>query len=142
MERRDVVGGGLVAGIASLLAANGAEAGQGDGSVASAIESLRRTIEISQSAPWVRVEQVRAQQRAWMRTAQKFPDFIEIGIGVWEGLVDWHVRFQQPLETSRAADGRYLMSFMDTTLILRPDMDVNYVGPAFDGDRRPGQNPN
>ena len=38
-----------------------------------------------------------------------------------------------------SADGRYVMAFMFTTLILRTDVDPSYVGPAFDNDRRPGQ---
>jgi hypothetical protein len=139
MERRDLVGGGLAAGIASLVAAGEAEAAQsGDGGQAArAVDDLKRVIETSVTAPWARIERIREQQRIWMRTTQKFPDFIEIGLGVWEGLYDWHVRFQQPINMSRMADGRYVMSFMFTTLILRPDLDVNYVGPAF--DNRPSQ---
>jgi hypothetical protein len=39
---------------------------------------------------------------------------------------------------TRLPDGRYAMSFMFTTLVLRPEVDANYVGPAFDNDRRPG----
>jgi hypothetical protein len=38
---------------------------------------------------------------------------------------------------TRAADGRYVMSFMFTTFILRPEQGADYIGPGFDGDRRP-----
>jgi hypothetical protein len=58
---------------------------------------------------------------------------------VWEALYDWHVRYQQPLNVQRTADGRYVMAFMFTTLILRPDQAPDYIGPPFDNssDRMP-----
>jgi hypothetical protein len=68
---------------------------------------------------------------------QKYPDFIEVGIDVWDSVHDWHVRFQQPLNVTRVADGRYAMSFSFTTLILRPEMAGDYVGPPFDLDQTP-----
>jgi len=142
MERRDLVGGGLAAGMASLIAAGEADAAGQDRDaveISRAVNELRRAIEANYTNPWTRVAQIREQQRIWMRTAQKFPDFMEIGLGVWEGLYDWHVRFQQPINVTRMADGRYAMSFMFTTLILRPDFDLNYVGPPFDNERRTGQ---
>lgn len=136
MDRRNLVRGGLVAGMASMVTAE--EAVAQDGAIIKAINDVQTTIE-RQFEAGAGVSQIRAQQRQWMRSAQKFPDFIEIGISIWESMHDWHVRFQQPLNVSRAADGRYVMAFNFTTLILRPDVDPNYVGPAFDGDRRPGQ---
>ena len=137
MERRNLVGGGLVAGIASMVAVGDADAAQDRDSieVSRALGELRRTIENNYNSPWLRIAQIREQQRIWMRTTQKYPDFIEIGLNVWEGIHDWHVRFQQPINMSRMADGRYVMSFMFTTLILRTDLDANYVGPAFDNTR-------
>ena len=64
---------------------------------------------------------IREQQRVFLRANQKFPDFIEIGINVWESVYDWHVRHQQPLSISRNAEGRYTMMVALTTLVLRPD---------------------
>lgn len=137
IERRNLVGAGLAAGIASLVAPGEEAAAQSDGvEVSRAVNELRRVIEANYTSPWTRIAQIREQQRIWMRTTQKFPDFIEIGLSVWEGLYDWHVRFQQPINMTRMPDGRYAMSFMFTTLILRPELDANYVGPAFDSDRK------
>ena len=56
-----------------------------------------------------------------MRSTQKYPDFIEIGIDVWDNIYDWHVVHQQPVNMTRTSDGRYAMVFMFTTLLLRPD---------------------
>ena len=45
---------------------------------------------------------------------------------------DWHVRWQQPLTIGRLPDGLYAMAFMMTTLVLRPNMQANYLGPGYD----------
>jgi hypothetical protein len=142
VERRNLMGGGLAAGFAALVAGNEAEAAaqsDGSGAVASAVGTVRDAINTLYSGSWGRVTQVREQQRIWLRANHRYPDFIEIGLNVWDGLYDWHVRYQQPINMTRAADGRYLIAFMFTTFILRPDQDPNYVGPPFDGDRRPVQ---
>jgi hypothetical protein len=78
------------------------------------------------------VESVRAQQRVFLRANGKYPDFVEVGLSVWEDVYDWHVRVQQPLSVSRLIDGRYALAFMFTQLVLRHEMAANYVGPGFD----------
>ena len=141
MERRNLIGGGFAAGMAALVVPGEAAAAQRDGddtTVARAVDGVRNAIDNLPSAGWQRIGQIREQQRMWLRANHKYPEFIEIGIGIWEALHDWHVRYQQPISMTRLADGRYVMSFMFTTFILRPDQDLNYVGPPFDGDvRRP-----
>lgn len=138
VERRNLVGGGIAAGLA-VLAAAPAEAAQrdGDGAVADEMRALRQSIESTFNRPWLQIARIRDQQRIWMRANHKYPDFIEVGLDVWDGLHDWHVRFQQPIGMTRSADGRYLMPFMFTTFILRPDADPAYIGAPFDGERRP-----
>jgi hypothetical protein len=71
-----------------------------------------------------------------MKSTMKFPDFIEIGIEVWDNVYDWHVAHQQPVSMGRAADGHYTMTFMFTTLVLRPEQTADYVGFPFDSDAR------
>ena len=149
MERRDLVNGGLAAGLTALVvpasadAAGAAAAGggqDGDQRVASAVLDLRRSLEqqyqAQQQGPWAGVNAVRRQQHDWLKSAQKYPDFIEIGIGVWDNLYDWHVRHQQPINMTRLTDGRYAMAFMFTTLLLRPDMAAEFVGYPFEADGR------
>ena len=142
MERRNVVGGGLAAGFAAMMTPAPAAAAQRDGDdalVAGAVNEVRAAIDRLHTGAWGRVNQVREQQRIWLRANHRYPDFIEIGITVWEALYDWHVRYQQPLNVQHTADGRYVMAFMFTTLILRPDQTADYVGPPFDNssDRLP-----
>jgi hypothetical protein len=78
------------------------------------------------------IESVRAQQRVFLKANGKYPDFIEVGLSVWEDVYDWHVRVQQPLSVSRLTDGRYALAFMFTQLVLRHEMAANYVGPGYD----------
>jgi hypothetical protein len=142
VERRDLVGGGLVAGIAAMMAPEAEAAAQrGDNTEAlsRAVDDLRQTIQSNYNNPWRVIAQVREQQRTWMRAHYRYPDFIDIGVDIWEALYDWHVRFQQPLNVARMPDGRYVMSFMFTTFVMRPDQMPNYIGPPYENTetRRP-----
>ena len=134
MQRRNLVSGGVLAGAAALLGdpkpAAGAQDGD-SGAAARAIEGLRASLE-RQLAISPELERIREQQRVFLKSNHKFPDFIEIGIDVWESVYDWHVRHQQPMTATRTADGRYVMTVMFTTLILRPEQASTYVGYGFD----------
>jgi hypothetical protein len=139
VQRRDLVGGGLVAGLASMMVpAVEADAAVDDEQSTTAINRLRETFERQfdqvYSSRWRGVSRVREQQRTWLMSTRKYPDFIEIGIDVWDNIWDWHVVYQQPLNVTRVADGRYAMSFMFTTLLLRSDQKPDFVGYAFDAD--------
>lgn len=143
VERRALVGGGLVAGLTALVGeSSAAAAAVADDSlqISGSIDQLRKTFEgqfdQSYTALWRGVGRIRQQQRQWLRSTQKFPDFIEVGAEVWDNLYDWHVTHQQPLSMGRAADGRYTMVFMFTTLVLRPEQTPDYVGFPFDADAR------
>jgi len=139
VQRRDLMSGGLVAGLASMMApAASAEAAIGDEQSTQAINRFRETVERqfeqSYSSRWRGVTSVRQQQRTWLQATRKYPDFMEVGLNVWDNIWDWHVVYQQPLNVTRVADGRYGMSFMFTTLLLRPDVNPDFVGYAFDAD--------
>ena len=148
MERRAVVGGSLLAGLSSLMSpaalaaeasAEAASAAAGDlEGVSDSIDQLRLTVEHQFATvytdKWQGVARVRQQQHTWMRSTQKYPDFIEVGLDIWDNIYDWHVVYQQPVNMTRTSDGRYTMVFMYTTLLLRPDQAVDFVGFAFDAD--------
>ena len=57
---------------------------------------------------------------------------IEVGLGVFMDLYDWHVKNRQQLVVQRAPDGRYWMQFMFTSLVLRPETEANYIGIPYD----------
>jgi len=133
MDRRHLVSGGLAAGVAAAFAPAPAGAAQqaDDLRTAAAVDQLRQSVERQfQVSP--ELARIREQQRTFLRANHKFPDFIEVGITVWESVLDWHVRHQRPLEVMRTAEGRYALHVMETTLVLRPEQTENYVGFGFD----------
>ena len=129
VERRAVVGGSLLASLSTLMSPAGAEAAADLEGVSGSIDQLRRAVETQFASVYTNIRQ---QQHTWMKSTQKYPDFIEIGIDVWDNIYDWHVVHQQPVNMTRTSDGRYTMVFMFTTLLLRPDQASDYVGFAFD----------
>jgi hypothetical protein len=141
VQRRDLVSGGLVAGLAATFMSPSAEAAAADDdgqASARAInrfrEAFERQFDEVYSSKWRGVSRVRQQQRTWILATRKYPDFIEIGLDVWDNVYDWHVAYQQPLNVTRVADGRYAMVFMFTTLLLRSDQNPDFVGYSFDAD--------
>jgi len=135
MERRELVSGGLL-GLTALLGGGDATADaapQGDSfDTARAIDRLRELLEQRVAPPFVELSEIRRQQRMFIKASDKFPDFIEIGVNVWDRVYDWYVRYQQPPTVVRRDDGRYTMTFMFTTLVLRPDQADDYVSLAYD----------
>src|SRR4030095_8406857 len=144
VERRQLVGGGIVASLTALMGESSASAAaavsEDSLQISGSIDQLRKTLEgqfdQTYTSLWRGVARVRQQQRTWMKSTMKVPDFIEIGIDVWDNLYDWHVAHQQPVSRGRAADGHYTMTFMFTTLVLRPEQTPDYVGFPFDSDAR------
>jgi hypothetical protein len=139
VERRDVIGGGLAAGLAALFgddAAQGAQTTQrtvptdDDAQTAKALDALRVMLEHRHESQ--DVMRIRSQQRTFLKANQKFPDFIDIGIEVWERLHDWHIKNRQPLTVVRTNDGHYGMPFMATTLILRHEQTDSYISWGYD----------
>jgi len=137
VERRTLLSGGMAASVGALLgapapaAAAASEESVATTQVAQSIDGLRRSLERqAEIAPALR--RLRTQQHTFLKASQKFPDFMEVGIGVWEEISDWYFTHQQALTVGRLADGRYAMTVAFTTLILRPDQDEDYVGFGFD----------
>jgi hypothetical protein len=139
MERRDIIGGGLAAGLAAAFGGDDAAAQtrrdttadvMTEAKVADAIDKLRESFEHQHES--AEVSQIRAQQRTFLKANQKFPDYIDIGIDVWERTHDWHVRTRQPVTIVRTNDGRYGMVFGVTTLLLMPQQVGSYISWGYD----------
>jgi hypothetical protein len=144
MDRRAALRSGLLGlgmtGVTtgSMAASGAAGGGEPDPEVVEALRNLQSTMQRqadAQNAHWRVVRQVQEQQRTFLKASHHFPEFVEVGARAWEGLIEWHVREQVPLNVTRAADGRYTMAFMFSTVLLRPDLDDNYVGFGFDNER-------
>ena len=133
MDRRHVINGGIFSGLACLIAPGSAVAAQrsDDSAVAQAVGRLTDVL-LSTRDVSPELARIRGQQRTFLKANQKFPDYLEIGVGVWENICDWHIRHQLPLTINRTTDGRYTITVMQTTLILRPDQTDSYIGFGFD----------
>ncbi len=147
ITRRSLLGGGLLSGMMGSGSPSGASAeaaGQGgsDEERNRALQDIRRTLtdirdDFRRDHPCTlsgcsAVDQIRTQQKAFVKSAAKFPDFIDVGIDVWESLWDWHIGHLQQPSVGRQPDGRYTMAFMLTTLVLRPDMVPSYISLGYD----------
>jgi len=135
VDRRSLLNGTLFSGLAALTpvqqSRSSSQDDRDDLTVARAITDLNTTVQRAvQTSP--ELARIRDQQHVFLKANQKFPDFIEVGVTVWEGVVDWHIRHQQPLSVSRSSEGRYIMAVGFTTLILRPELSDNYVGAGMD----------
>lgn len=142
MDRRDALRTGLLAGVGMTTGVAAAEAGQREGAsderVAHAVFELQNAVQRQTDAlfsHWRVVRQVQDQQRPFLRANHRYPQFIEVGTRIWEDLLEWHVKERQPMSVTRAADGRYTMSFQFSTIVLRPELDENHMGFPYDMDR-------
>lgn len=75
---------------------------------------------------------IRSNQRQFLKSNQKYPDYMEVGINVWDEIIDWHVRTLRQVETSQRPDGRYTIPFLHTTIVLRIDYGDDQVGLGYD----------
>ena len=139
VERREVIGGGLAAGLAVLFGDGPAQGTQttqrtvpidDDAMTAKAVDALRVMLEHRHESQ--EIQRIRSQQRTFLKANQKFPDFIDVGIDVWERLHDWHIKNRQPLTIVRTGDGHYGMPFMATTLVLQQEQAENYISWGYD----------
>ena len=137
MERRDMIGGGVV-GLASLLGsaapvnATAAQSGADTDRVIAAVNGVTTRLQRALLPPYPELAEIRAQQHTFLKAAQKYPDFIDVGLNVWDRVYDWYVRIGTMPPVTRREDGRYVMPVMLTTLVLRLEQQDNYVGFGYD----------
>ena len=146
VKRRDLLGGGMLGGLLGALGATEGEVAEaaaaepggaqrqpppeGLREITDALVGLRE--EFSNQYAFNDIGAIRNAQRTYLRANQKMPDFIEVGVGLWFQLYDWHVRWQQALNLGRDGQGRYTMLFMGTTVILRPDNPDAFISAPYD----------
>ena len=77
------------------------------------------------------VGDVKAKIALFAKQSGRFPEFLDIGVGVFYDVYDWHVRHNQQITISRIADNRIMIMFMFTQLIVRWENDMGYVGVPY-----------
>jgi hypothetical protein len=145
MSRRTVLGGpvvgGLLASLAPVAEPRPAEAAapqketeqaiqEGSRALAKAVQDLRD--ELKRQNDFWELGPLRDPIRMFLRSTGKFPDFVEVGVDVWQQVYDWHVRYQQPLTLGRNAEGRYTIMLMGTMVVMRVDTTPAFVGIPYD----------
>jgi len=103
---------------------------EGSRALAKAVQDLRD--EIKRQDDFWELGALRDPIKMFLRTTGKFPDYIEVGIDVWQQVYDWHVRYQQPLTVGRNAEGRYTIMLMGTMVVMRVETALGFVGIPFD----------
>jgi len=132
VNRRAIVGGllgGLVGTTVPRAAAADAESCD-VGPVAAAVDRLRD--ELRRQRVFWELEPIRHHQKTFLRAFGKYPDFLEVGIDVWQDVYDWHIRYNQPMTIARDAQGRMTIMVMTTMVVLRPDLTPNFIGLPYD----------
>jgi len=130
LSRRELLSG-AVAG--SVVAPDAEQSDRYLQDVSQAIKDLRFAVEAQRT--FAEIQRVRSRQVDFLRAQGKFPDFLELGVDVWFGVYDWHVRHQQPIALGRDPSGRYNLVLIATNLILKIDADPNFVGVPYDAPR-------
>lgn len=75
---------------------------------------------------------LRRQFELFLKANNKFPEFCDVGLGVFVEIYDWHVKHKQPVQIARAPDGRMTILFMFTQLVLRQDAEPGFMGLPYD----------
>jgi hypothetical protein len=94
------------------------------------VKNIGRVIETAHS--FTEIGEVRLRQVAFLRAEGKFPDFIDLGVDVWMGVHDWHIKHGLPMPLGRDANNRYTIMLLATTLVLRPDFVPTHIGTPYE----------
>jgi hypothetical protein len=136
IPRRQVLGGALAGGVLGALAEPELEAAAQNSDrldvtpIVRALNDLRT--EVRTQREFTEISALRDAQLTFLRANGKLPDYIEVGTDQWFAAYDWHVRWQQPLNVSRSANGRLTLSLLSTLLVLRPEAQPGFMSLPYD----------
>lgn len=143
LSRRELIAAGMAGGLAAPNTAGAASlegeeqdadrAGQRE--IAQQAQNIDTTLKnafLSSSVAHGIIGRLRTDMETFLRANAKFPDYFEVGVAVFYEIYDWHIKYDQPIVVTRLADGRYMLQFMFSNLVLRPDQDRNFVGVPTD----------
>jgi hypothetical protein len=131
ISRRALFAGTVATGFgaAPMSAATAGDDGAMLNSILSEVRAINAAIAVPGQAA---VGQIKDARRIHVKNTTRFPEFLDVGIAVWEGAIEWLMALQQPVNTERNAEGRYTVDFLGTTLVLRPDYPDASVGQGYD----------
>lgn len=128
ITRRELLAGTAVLGAAEGAAATPLQDTHLLSGILHELQELRQAASIGAEA----VGRIRAVRKAHLKQTGRFPLYVDVGVDIFEGTIDWLTALEQPVTISQQGDGRYTVSLLGTTLVLRPDYPDNYVGQGYD----------
>jgi hypothetical protein len=130
ITRRDllVTGAGVGAVGATVDAAQGGDDTAVLNSMLGELREIRRSVSLEGTQA---IQQIRSAQRNHVKNSGRFPEFIDVGYDVFNAVVDWLIAVRQPAQIDRIGE-RYSITFLLTTIVLRPDFQDNAVGHGYD----------
>jgi len=132
LTRRDLITTGAVLSPLPRGVEAAAQTGQRSADDSVALREMTRAIAGLRERPGSGyIAQLRERQRTFFRQYQRFPDYVDVGIRVWESLHDWHVDTGQEMKMSRSPDGRYQLEFMTSQIVLRHELADTEIGLAY-----------
>src|SRR5262245_31664793 len=135
VSRRDLI---LTGALGSTIGRSEAFAQQGvsterDRGIEDVLRQIRTALrELYTIPPLKEIADIRDRQRTHLKINQKLPEYIDVGVAVWERLYDWHLQNRVPLKIGRGPDGHAEMEIMLTTLVLRADVPDSQIGVPYD----------
>lgn len=143
ISRREVVTAGMLGTLAGAPAAEAAVAQDQAAAMTKGFNELNQQLRaIAESlddglvgpgtAHGAFLGEIRNRFTVHLRSAGKFPDFLEIGTDVFYAVYDWHIRHNQQIQITRISEQRFAIQWMFTQLIMRYEQDARYIGTPFD----------
>jgi hypothetical protein len=99
--------------------------------IVDALKDVSRAIEAPPGA-FVEILPIRQKQMDYLRSTNKFPDFIDVGLEIWFAVHDWHIKHLLQPALGRDANGRYTIALMGTQLVMRPDLVPTFISAPYD----------
>ena len=137
LSRREVLSGGVVGGLARNAPSGAEQPGDKEGlrEIEKAIQDLEASLTRAFNTGSLSIGPIGLLRRAFelfIKANGHFPEFCDIGVGVFYDVYDWHVRNRQAIMVVRQPDNRYTIQFMFTTLVLRFETEPNFIGLPYD----------
>jgi hypothetical protein len=138
ISRREVVTAGVLGTLATSTAAEAAAQGsdaatvrEGLNKIVDSLDDIKTSLDAlhTNSMNQGALGQIKIKLEIWVKATGKFPDYWDVGIGVFLEIYDWHVRQQQPIQISRIAEQRMAIQWIFTQYVLRWENDPTYIGP-------------
>ena len=143
ISRREVVTAGVLGTLATPVASAAAETVQDDAATRKILSEIQQQLVRltgvlddgllgPQTVHGSFLADLRVRFTTHLRSAGKFPDFVEIGSDVFYAIYDWHVRNNQQIQVTRISEQRFSIQWMFTQHIVRPEVDTKFIGQPFD----------